>query len=75
MSKTTESLLSFPSNSTTTNQREITAVDQNDWDEDESEIKAALNNSFLESLDDSTKFSYAGVCAEALYLLYGVKQK
>ena len=45
--------------------------EDNDWNqEDDNELKVALNGSFLESLDDLTKFSYAGVCAATLHLLY-----
>ena len=38
--------------------------------EDDNELKAAKNSSFLESLDDSTKFDYALVCAATLHHLY-----
>ena len=71
----TEDLPSFPS---AIEQANNSLTEKNDWDEhedDKGELKAALNVSFLESLEDSTKFSYAGVCAETLYLLYGVKEK
>ena len=53
----------------------IKNVDSCELNEVDSEVKAALNESFLEKLDESTKFSYAGECAETLYILYGLKNK
>ena len=45
--------------------------EDNDWNqEDDNELKVAVNGSFLKSLDDMTKFCYAGVFAATVGLLY-----
>ena len=69
-------LPSFPSKSTEQDDSSSSqSATGSDWEQDDQGIKVALNVSFLESLDDSTKFSYAGVCAETLHILYGLKNK
>ena len=42
----------------------------NDWEQEGDGINSALNVSFLESLEEVTKFSYAGLCAGILQQLY-----
>ena len=74
MSDIPDDLPSFPSKAQTGSEND-SVIERNDWEEDEEDLNAAFNVSFLESLDDSTKFSYAGVCAETLFLLYGLKEK
>lgn len=66
MSKKNE-LPSFPSMASGDSSK---VAEVNEWEQENHDINVALNVSFLESLEEATKFSYVGLCADLLQQLY-----